>query len=94
MAGTQQQELKEEVGYLKRIVELLTVLAKAQLSDVVKSQLKDKRHRQLYELTGQLSIRELSRRTGFSIGKISGIWQQWEQVGLLIKDGSQYKKAL
>jgi hypothetical protein len=82
----------QELKALKRIEELLTVLAKTALKDAFDTNLKDKKHRLLYELAGQLSVKELSRKTGFSVGKISGLWQKWEQEGLLIKHGGQYKK--
>jgi hypothetical protein len=82
----------QELKSLKRIEELLTVLAKTALNDAFEANLKDKKHRVLYELTGQLSVKELSRKTAFSVGKISGLWQKWEQAGLLIKHGGQYKK--
>lgn len=84
----------EEMKILRRIEELLTALVRATLADAVASQLKDKKHRILYEGTGRLSVRELSDKTGFSMGKISGLWQKWEQAGLLVKDGSKYKKVL
>lgn len=94
MATKRDRGITEELRSLKRTEDLLTVLAKAQLSETLKTHLKDEKHRILYELTGQLSVRQLAQKTGFSIGKISSIWQKWEQAGLLVKDGSQYRRVL
>lgn len=86
--------MSEELKTLKRIEELLTVIARNTLRDTLKSALVDKEHRILYENTGILPVKELARKTGFSTGTISRTWQAWEEAGLLIKDGKQYKKVL
>jgi hypothetical protein len=85
---------KTDVEYLARIEELLTVLAKAALSQTMREELADKDLRRLYDLTGSRSVKDISAKTGFSTGKISGLWQRWEERGLLIKDGAQYRKVI
>lgn len=85
--------MREELETLKRIEELLQVLVRASFSAIVKEELGDEKRKLLYKLTGKVSVKEIAKRTGFSAGKISGIWQEWEQAGLLIKDGKQYKKV-
>ena len=84
----------EELKILKRIEELLEALARNALRDALNSALADKEHRFLYEHTGRMPVTELARKTGFSTGSISRTWQAWEEAGLLIKDGKQYKKVL
>ena len=79
---------------LGRIEDLLTALARAALQETLKNALKDKKNRIVYENTGELSVKELAKRTGFSAGKISGLWQEWEQAGLLIKKGKYYKRIV
>ncbi len=85
--------MSEELETLKRIETLLAALVKAKLSDEIGIRLKDPKRKPLYELTGKGTVRDLARKTGFSIGQISKVWQEWEQAGLLIKDGKQYKKV-
>lgn len=86
--------MSEELRTLKSIEELLRVLVRVSLADATGKHLLDKKHKLLYDLTGKLRVDQLSKKTGFSTGKISGIWQEWEKAGLLIKDGKQYKKVL
>lgn len=82
------------VASLRRIEDLLTVLVKSQLSDVISHELSDKKIKQLYDLTGGYTARELEKRTNYSLASISRIWQRWESLGLLIKDGKTYRKVL
>jgi hypothetical protein len=84
----------EELKTLKRIEELLEAIARNALRDTLNSALVDKEHKFLYENTGRLPVKELARKTGFSTGSISRTWQAWEEAGLLLKDGKQYKKVL
>jgi len=49
----------------------------------------DKKHRLLFEGAGQFPVTELSKKTGLSTATISRLWQKWEQMGLLVKDGKQ-----
>lgn len=88
------QSNNELVALMRRNNELLTILVKTALSDVVERELKDPKKRKLYEFTGKLTVREISKKTGIAAGTISETWQEWEQLGLLIKDGRQYRKAL
>ena len=83
------------VPLLERTNELLEVLVKLQLGDVLKNELSDPKKRQLYELTGcSLAVKAIAAKVGISAGSISGYWQRWEQLGLLIKDGKSYRKVL
>jgi hypothetical protein len=84
----------EELKSLKRIEDLLTVLVKVSLAETLQSIRADKQQQFLYENTGRVAVKELSKRTRFSVGKISGIWQEWESKGLIIKDGKSFKKVL
>ncbi|HET9136358.1 MAG TPA: hypothetical protein VFO76_06970 [Candidatus Kapabacteria bacterium] len=84
-----------QLEILLRIEELLKTTLKVQLQSTSEHYLSDKRLRQLYDQTGKKSIKQLSKEFGFSAGKISGLWQKWEEVGLLIKGtDAKYKKVL
>ena len=79
---------------LKRIEELLTALTKATLSDSIEKHLADPKHRILYEGAGKVPVKELAKKTKFSVGKISNLWKEWAQAGLLVKDGKSYRRLL
>lgn len=80
---------------LVRTNELLTVLAKSALSNVLEDELKDPKKRKLYELTGgSTPVKAIAAKIGISVGAISAHWKRWEQLGLLVKDGRQYRRVL
>ena len=83
----------EELETLKRIELLLEILAKSALADKLAKIYKEKKLAFLYENTGHIARPELERRTGFSAGKISGLWSQWEREGLLVKNGKSYRRV-
>lgn len=82
------------LAHLKKIEELLTVLVRNRLSDVLDQELRDGNMRQLYELTGACTARELAQKTDLSIATISRVWQKWENLGLVIKEGKKYRRVL
>jgi len=86
-------QMSEELKALKRIELLLETIAKTAVTEKLAKVLGDRKQRILYENNGRLSVKELAKRTGFSVGKISGLWNQWEQEGLLVKDGKSYRRV-
>jgi len=83
------------VTLLTRTNELLAILVKTELRDVMEKELTDPKRRKLYELTGgTLTIRELSIQLGMSTGAISLAWQKWDDVGLLTKRNGKYRRTL
>jgi len=84
----------DELKSLKRIEDLLTVLARAALADRIDEIMNDKSHRVVLELTGKMTVRQLAEKTGLSPMTISRLWQKWEEIGLLAKDGKQYRRVL
>ncbi|HEY2934408.1 MAG TPA: helix-turn-helix domain-containing protein [Acidobacteriota bacterium] len=87
-------EIPLEVQALRRIEELLALIARTVLSDRLDEILSDRNHRLLLEETGKLPVSQLAKKTGLSTGTISRLWQKWEQIGLLVKDGKQYRRVL
>jgi hypothetical protein len=79
---------------LLRIERLLTSLVRSSLAEPLRQIASDKRLSQLYELTGKATVREISRKTGFSLGTISRTWQGWEMRGLILKDGAHYRRLV
>lgn len=84
----------DTANLLRRTNELLSLIAKALLSDVVERELSDDRMRRLYELTGQRSRDDLAKHLKMSATTVSKAWRRWEEIGLLIKDGNHYRRAL
>lgn len=72
----------------------MIALVKKQLKDEIDTQLDDANVKKLYLLTGLHSIRELEKKVNIPRSTISDIWKRWEQLGLIIKDGQQYRKTL
>lgn len=79
---------------LDDIRNLLKLQLRIQLRNVLEEELQDSTMNDLYELVGLVSIKEASQKVGYSTGKISGILQDWERKGMIIKDGKSYKKVI
>lgn len=79
---------------LMRIEDLLTAIVKIQFREIVENELNQSDMKKLYVLTGNYTIRDIEKKTGFSKAKISRIWQRWENWGLIIKEGKRYRKLL
>jgi len=69
-------------------------LPRAALADRIDEIMNDKSHRVVLELTGKMTVRQLAKKTGLSPMTISRLWQKWEEIGLLAKDGKQYRRVL
>jgi hypothetical protein len=77
-----------------RIIELLETLVKIQLSPLLSTELRNSKMKKLYEMTGNHSVKDLHNILGISAGSISSIWQKWEILGIIKKDGKFYKKIV
>jgi len=83
--------MKMENKELLKIRELLEFLVKQKISLAVEKLNKDERL--VYAMTGER--REvIQTKTKFAAGKISKIWQNLEQKGLIIKEGKSYRKII
>jgi hypothetical protein len=88
---TDDEHLSELKASVQHVEELLGVIARKMLGADLEQLLKNKDYRYLYEHTGKVPVKQLAKKTGLSTATISRAWQRWEQVGLLVKDGKQYK---
>lgn len=80
---------------LARTNDLLGILVKAQLRQVIEAELAESKKRRLYELTGEeIPVKALSRRLDMSTGAISRTWQRWDELGLLIKRNGKYRRTI
>jgi hypothetical protein len=82
---------KTALDSLKRIERMVTVLARAAVSERLEEILSDPHTRLVYQGAGKISRPQLEKRTGFSGGKISNLWKQWEMHGLMVKSGKSYE---
>lgn len=82
------------LSQLTNIEQLLKALIKATLRGVLDKEFSDTKKAQVFELTGDKSRDEISAITQLSTGTISGLWQKWELMGLLEKDGKVYKRVI
>ncbi len=79
---------------LERHSELLSAILKAQLATIIDKELSDKKLERLYQLTGNLKIKEIARKLSMGDKTITSIWQRWEMLGLIIKDSKGYRKVV
>lgn len=78
---------------LKRIEQSLSVLVRAQLGPILQKELADKRMAELWDLTGRATQRQVKTSLNMSANTISAAWQRWERLGLLVKNGNEYRRA-
>lgn len=83
----------EILDCLRRLERSLAILVRTQLGPVLERELTDKRMADLWELTGNATQRDVKKRLNMSANTISATWQRWERLGLLVRDGKEYRKA-
>jgi DNA-binding MarR family transcriptional regulator len=86
--------LPEVLKSLNRIEQLLVLLTKAYLAPVLQKEFADPRMLQLYELTGTHGQREIKKKLNMSANTISDAWKRWERLGLLTREGQEYRRVL
>ncbi len=90
----EQMPAGEIVASLRRIEYFLALLVKLEQAPVLVAELKDDRLRRLYDMTGEQTREQIASAIDLSAGTVSGTWARWEQLGLLVKDGSRYRKSV
>ena len=78
---------------LMNIEEILRGILRASVAERLAQIRADKTLRRIYDLTGRnRTVASIAREARVSTGKVSGIWQSWEEAGLLTKRGKSYRK--
>ena len=81
-----------KLDFEKKVVEMLESLTKMKIHEILSKELEDPNKKIVYEMTGMNNTSEIAKASGFSAGKISSIWQEWYNIGIIKKDGKLYKK--
>jgi predicted transcriptional regulator len=76
------------------IIDYLNTLTKIELSKLKEKLLSNEEMKQVYESTGELKSREICKKLKISATTLSNYWKEWEEKGLLKKDGQSYLKVL
>jgi transposase len=61
---------------------------------VLQVELADPRMAELYDLTGTYSQREIKKKLNMSATTISEAWKRWERLGLLVREGQEYRRVV
>jgi DNA-binding MarR family transcriptional regulator len=83
----------EVLEILRRIEQWMAMIAKAQLAPLLEAELDDPRMAELYKLTGTHGQREIKKKLSMSANTISDAWKRWERLGLIVREGHEYKKV-
>jgi hypothetical protein len=81
------------VTSLLRIEGLLRTLVRISMRSVMDEELKEPAARAIYEATGDHTAREIAAAAGIGVGTVSRTWSRWETMGLVVKDGTRYRRA-
>jgi DNA-binding MarR family transcriptional regulator len=84
----------EILNKLARLEQLLLLLTRTQLEPVLQKEFADPKMRKLYDLTGTHGQREIKKELNMSANTISDAWKRWERMGLLVKEGQEYRKVI
>lgn len=85
-------EQDDILAVLKRLDLLLTSLVKWHIAHRIDEVKADKTNRTLYENVGVLKQTELAKKAGIAQSGVSETLQKWEAEGLLVKEGTQYRR--
>jgi uncharacterized FlaG/YvyC family protein len=77
---------------VQRIESMLEVFLRQSLRPVLDKEFEDATARAIYEATGDKTVREIAQEVGVGIATVSRTWSRFEGLGLVIKDGSRYKR--
>ena len=91
---TEEHDVERILTSLARIEDKLGTLVKVSLRPIFESELSDPKMAKLYDLTGRKSASELTKTLSCSASTVSSTWQRWERMGLIVKEGNQYRKVL
>ena len=82
----------EVVARLERIEMLLAAIAKAQMRPALAEISKDHKTKQIYKLIGKHPGQDIAKKVGVSGATVSRALKNMESLGLIVKEGSQFRR--
>ena len=79
---------------LKNIEKHLEVLVRFNYSQIKKQAFENESEEKVFEMTGVKGQKEICSELHISPNKLSDLWNKWLDIGLLIKEGTSYKKKV
>ena len=89
------KRLKRMHELLERNTLMLEALLRVQLAETIRQELTTPALKKLYAMTARgASVREIAKATGIATGSASRIRRRWLQLGLMVKDGREFKTVI
>jgi hypothetical protein len=79
---------------LKNIEKHLETLVRFNYAQIKKQAFANEAEEQVFEMTGVKGQKEICSELHISPNKLSDLWNKWLNMGLLVKDGTSYKKTV
>ena len=79
---------------LKNIEKHLEALVRFNYAQIKKQAFANEMEEKVFEMTGVKGQKEICSDLHISPNKLSDLWNKWFSMGLLIKEGTSYKKTV
>jgi hypothetical protein len=79
---------------LKAIEKQLDILVRFRYAEIKKQAFSNETEEKVFELTGVKARNEICSELKISPNTLSELWSKWLELGLLVKQGSSYKKTV
>jgi len=84
----------EIIKSLNNIEKQLELLVRFNYAQIKKQAFENEAEEKVFEMTGVKGQKEICSELHISPNKLSDLWNKWFDMGLLIKQGSSYKKIM
>lgn len=76
---------------IKKIRQMMAFLVKQKISEKINKF--SSNEKKIYDLTGKKQ-NDIIKQLGVSSKTVTKLWKEWEDEGILIKEGQSYKKLI
>ena len=84
----------EIVQSLRNIEKYLEALVKFQYSQMKKQAIGNETEEKAFDLTGKKKRDDICDELHISSKTLTALWNRWDELGLLVKEGNIYKKTV
>ena len=84
----------ENMKILKKIEKHLETLVRLNYSEIKKQAFANETERKVFELTSLKGRDEICKELHISSATLAELWGKWFDMGLLVKNGKSYQKAI